>query len=213
MDYSFVVMSFIAVSAAYLWGFARSRARLLLIRSSKKHGQLQVRHDRDSHHSHPDLLGPVEGFRGRHEAADVLLSLIEQDGAGEWPPRVVYDSWPAAIQPYKDIYLELAPMLSCANPLVGDDVLMARRQRFRNVMQERLRERINIIEVEDLLNGAEAGNWFRIRRDQLNGVYCAVAVLRHAYRYVVLTETKKPPVRSVLQRLKNGAALTLSGGP
>lgn len=59
---------------------------------------------------------------------------------------------------------------------------MARRESFRSHMRELLKERINLLEVERLLNVAEAGNWTRLRREQLNGVYCAVAVLRHAYR-------------------------------
>jgi hypothetical protein len=49
-------------------------------------------------------------------------------------------------------------------------------------MRELLKERIDLLEVERLLNAAEAGNWTSLRREQLNGVYCAVAVLRHAYR-------------------------------
>ena len=187
MELSFIALSLIAVSFAYLWDVVK---RTILTKSFSKHDdQQRVEPDDDIKNNKPSTLDSLKSLRGSHEAANVLLNLIEQDGAGEWPPRVVYDSWPSAVQPYKDIYLELVPMLPCADPLVDDSVLLARRAKFRSSMQERLSARINIVEVEDLLNGAEAGNWSRIRRDQLNGVYCAVAVLRHAYRYVVIEYT------------------------
>ena len=75
-------------------------------------------------------------------------------------------------------------MLPCADPLLDDESVVIRREKFRSSMRERLSTGINTKEVEELLNAAEAGNWSYIRRDQLNGIYCAVAVLRHAYRYV-----------------------------
>lgn len=127
-------------------------------------------------------LDSLRSLRGQHEVVDVLLNLIEQDGAGQWPPLVVYDDWPSALQPYKTIYHEVIPQLSSSNPLLDDDTLIRRRESFRSRMRELLNERIDLREVERLLNAAEAGNWTSLRREQLNGVYCAIAVLRHAYR-------------------------------
>ena len=127
-------------------------------------------------------LDLLKSQKGQSEAVDVLLNLVEQDGAGQWPPLVVYDDWPSALQPYKDIYHEIVPQLSSSSPLLDDEILMARRESFRSQMRELLKQRINLLEVERLLNAAEAGNWTNLRREQLNGVYCAVAVLRHAYR-------------------------------
>lgn len=181
MDLSFIEISVLAIYFVRLWAYVKQMSLTWLLHRHKNRNQL---HLLDNRKYELTKIGLLKGYRENHEAADVLLNLIEQDGAGEWPPRVVYDSWPAALQPYKDIYSELAPTLSCANPMIGDELLIVRRETFRSDMRERLSKRINIAEVEDLLNGAEAGNWSRIRRDQLNGVYCAIAVLRHAYRYV-----------------------------
>lgn len=127
-------------------------------------------------------LDSLRSLRGQNEAVEVLLNLIEQDGAGQWPPLVVYDDWPSALQPYKDISHEVVPQLSSSTPLLDDNTLMARRESFRSRMRELLKERIHLLEVQRLLNAAEAGNWTSLRREQLNGVYCAISVLRHAYR-------------------------------
>ncbi|CAP96197.1 hypothetical protein PCH_Pc21g13000 [Penicillium rubens Wisconsin 54-1255] len=94
--------------------------------------------------------------RSQNEAVDVLLNLIEQDGAGQWPPLVVYDDWPSALQLYKDIYHEVVPQLSSSSPLLDHDTLMVRRESFRSQMRELLKELINLLEVERLLNAAEA---------------------------------------------------------
>lgn len=148
----------------------------------KRHIQLQSLRSSARETCFRARLNSLRSLRGQNEAVDVLLNLIEQDGAGQWPPLVVYDDWPSALQPYKDIYHEVVPQLSSSNPLLDDDTLMARRASFRSHMRELLKERIDLLEVERLLNAAEAGNWTSLRREQLNGVYCAVAVLRHAYR-------------------------------
>ncbi|KAJ5251104.1 hypothetical protein N7489_001514 [Penicillium chrysogenum] len=101
-------------------------------------------------------LDSLRSQRGQNEAVDVLLNLIEQDGAGQWPPLVVYDDWPSALQLYKDIYHEVVPQLSSSSPLLDDDTLMVRRESFRSQMRELLKELINLLEVERLLNAAEA---------------------------------------------------------
>ncbi|KAJ6079751.1 hypothetical protein N7467_009504 [Penicillium canescens] len=143
-------------------------------------------------------LDSLRSLRGQNEAVDVLLNLIEQDGAGQWPPLVVYDDWPSALQPYKDIYHEVVPQLSSSSPLLDDDTPMARRESFRSHMRELLKERIDLLEVERLLNAAEAGNWTSLRREQLNGVYCAVAVLRHAYRWATIPVVKVAQAETVI---------------
>ncbi|KAJ5457278.1 hypothetical protein N7530_012552 [Penicillium desertorum] len=143
-------------------------------------------------------LDLLKSQRGQNEAVDVLLNLIEQDGAGQWPPLVVYDDWPSALQPYKDIYHEVVPQLSSSSPLLDDDTLTVRRESFRSHMRELLKERINLLEVERLLNAAEAGNWTSLRREQLNGVYCAVAVLRHAYRWATIPVVRVAQAETVV---------------
>ncbi|KAM3485315.1 hypothetical protein MY8738_001322 [Beauveria namnaoensis] len=143
-------------------------------------------------------LDSLRSLRGQHEVVDVLLNLIEQDGAGQWPPLVVYDDWPSALQPYKTIYHEVIPQLSSSNPLLDDDTLIRRRESFRSRMRELLNERIDLREVERLLNAAEAGNWTSLRREQLNGVYCAIAVLRHAYRWATIPIVKVAQAETVV---------------
>jgi hypothetical protein len=44
------------------------------------------------------MVFPDFSQKETYEAVDVLLNLIEQDGAGQWPPLVVYDDWPSALQ-------------------------------------------------------------------------------------------------------------------
>lgn len=141
-------------------------------------------------------LGPVEvhntgnvsrvqdlrTLKGRHEAASILLELIEKDGAGAWPPKANHDSWPMALRPYKDIYLELVPLLPAAKPSLDDKVNNERINKYRSLMRKLLTERINITQVEEVLAAVEAGNWNVLPRDAYNGFYACVAVSRHAYR-------------------------------
>ena len=123
-------------------------------------------------------------FNGRHEAASILLELLEKDGAGAWPPKANHDSWPPALCPYKDIYLELVPLLPTAEPSLDDNVNRERINHFRLLMQKSLKERIDIAEVKEILAAVEAGNEVVLPRDAYNGFYGCVAVCRHAYRYV-----------------------------
>lgn len=116
------------------------------------------------------------------ETASVLLELFDKDGAGAWPPKANHDLWPMPLRPYKDIYLELVPMLPAAEPSLDDNVNNERRNRYRSLMRKLLKERINIAEVEQIMAAVEAGNWDVLPRDAYNGFYACVAVCRHAYR-------------------------------
>lgn len=127
-------------------------------------------------------LSDLSKFRNQHELASVILNLIEEDGAGQWPPRVSYKSWPETLQIYHDIYQDLVPSLSCPNPSLDDQCNTKRCAAFRARMREMLNERVDLTAVQELLDAAEAGNWHRFRRDHYNGFYCAVGNLRHAYR-------------------------------
>ena len=104
------------------------------------------------------------------------------DGAGAWPPKANHDYWPVALRPYKDIYLELNPLLPAAEPSLDDNVNSERRNTYRSLMRKLLAERINIAQVEEIMAAVDAGNWDVLPRDALNGFYCCVAVCRHAYR-------------------------------
>lgn len=127
-------------------------------------------------------LQDLKSIKDKHDAAKVLAELIEKDGAGAWPPKANHTSWPRALQPYKDIYLELNSMLPSANPSLDDGVNEERRNNYRSRMRKLFAERVDISQVESLLAATEAGDWDVLTRDAYNGFYCAVAVCRHAYR-------------------------------
>jgi hypothetical protein len=121
----------------------------------------------------------------QHEIIEVYSNLVEKDGAGFWPPRAKHHSWPKALGPYHDIYLELAPRLSTEKPSLSDVYNNERRNDFRSRMQKLLKERIDVTEVQKLLTEVEAGNWDLIDRDAYNGFFSCIAISRHAYRYVL----------------------------
>lgn len=121
-------------------------------------------------------------LKNQHETAAILSDLVDKDGAGAWPPKANHDSWPAALKPYKDIYLECIPLLPAADPSTDDDVNQERRGRYRSLMRKLLHERINVAEVEKIMKAVEAGDWNGCPRDAYNAIYCCVAVCRHAYR-------------------------------
>lgn len=121
-------------------------------------------------------------LKGRHETASILSELVDKDGAGAWPPKANHDSWPMALRPYKDIYLELVPLLPAAEPSLDDNVNNERRSNYRSLMRKLLTERVNIAQVEQLMVAMEAGNLDVLPRDALNGFYACIAVCRHAYR-------------------------------
>ncbi|KAK2746483.1 hypothetical protein FQN57_003109 [Myotisia sp. PD_48] len=129
-------------------------------------------------------------LKGDHEIASILSRLIDEDGAGSWPPKANHDSWPQALRPYKDIYLELVPLLSTADPSLDNDVNNERRSKYRSLMRKLLTERVNIHEVEQVLAAVEAGKWHALPRDAYNGVYCCIAVCRHAYRWATIPVVK-----------------------
>ncbi|KAL8726097.1 MAG: hypothetical protein Q9166_006934 [cf. Caloplaca sp. 2 TL-2023] len=123
-------------------------------------------------------------LKAQHETAAILSDLVETDGAGAWPPRSEHNSWPAALKPYKDIYLECIPLLPAADPSTNDDVNQERRGRYCARMRALLQERINVAEVEKVMKDVESGDWNACPKAAYNAIYCCVAVCRHAYRWV-----------------------------
>ncbi|KAK8139035.1 hypothetical protein PG984_002415 [Apiospora sp. TS-2023a] len=134
-----------------------------------------------------------------HETAFRLLHLVNIDGAGDWPSRCNHGySWPAALLPYRDIHLELNPLLPVADiSLLDDDANQERRAKYRALMRKLLVDRIDLARVERILAAAEAGNREEednnnndFPLDAYNGFYCAVAVCRHAYRWAMIPVVK-----------------------
>jgi hypothetical protein len=125
----------------------------------------------------------LKALAQHHETAAALLQLVDTDGAGSWPPRTTHGSnWPVALQSYHEIYLELLPLLSSAEPSLDDEVNNEKRSRYRELMRKLLADRINLAEVEGVLAQAAAGNWDVCSRRAYNGFYSCIGVSRHAYR-------------------------------
>lgn len=132
-----------------------------------------------------DLIHNIERHSDCHETAAVLNELIHIDGAGSWPPRANHavSAWPAALRPYKQIYLELAPFLPQQDPCLDDQVNMSHILHFRSRFETFLRERIDLVQVRRLLDDADAGRWDVFPRAVYNAFYCCIASSRHAYRW------------------------------
>ncbi|KAH8782992.1 hypothetical protein F5883DRAFT_404454 [Diaporthe sp. PMI_573] len=144
-------------------------------------------------------LRELKAFAATYEPASALCTLIEDDGAGSWPPRTDHDNWPLALRPYKSVYLELAPLLSAATPSLDDATNEKRRHDYRLLMRKLLSQRIHGCQVEAVMAAAEAGNWDLFPRDAYNGFYCCIAVLRHAYRWATIPVVKVAQDESVVE--------------
>ncbi|EFE33750.1 uncharacterized protein ARB_07215 [Trichophyton benhamiae CBS 112371] len=125
----------------------------------------------------------LKNLKTRHETASDLLELVQIDGAGAWPPRTDFESWPSPLRPYHDIYFNIIPLLSTAEPSLDDAVNKKLVGDFRSRMRKMLAERINLAHVKEIMAAAEAGKWDIFPRDTYNGFYCCIAVSRHAYRW------------------------------
>ncbi|KAL8786293.1 MAG: hypothetical protein Q9213_002888 [Squamulea squamosa] len=138
-------------------------------------------------------------LKSQHKIAAILSDLVDKDGAGAWPPKANHDTWPAALEPYKDIYLTCVPHLPAADPSTDDDVNQERRDRYRALMRKLLHERINVAEVEKIMKAVEAGDWSVCPRDAYNAVYCCVAVCRHAYRWGTIPVVKVAQLEKIVE--------------
>lgn len=123
----------------------------------------------------------------QHDVLSAFLKLVDDDGAGHWPPKANHDEWPLPLRPYKDIYLMMAPSLVTADPSRDDELNRKRRQEFRSRMEALLTDCIDIEAAESSLAAVAAGDWDSFSREAYNGFYSCIACLRHAYRYEVGT--------------------------
>ncbi|QSZ35580.1 hypothetical protein DSL72_008450 [Monilinia vaccinii-corymbosi] len=141
----------------------------------------------------------IRNLRDEHEVAAVMSEMIEEDGAGAWPPNANYDNWPVALRPYKEIYFQLIPLLSQASPSLDDDVNNERRANYRSLVRRLLRERINIPRVAAIMADVEEGNWDHFPRDAYNAFYCCIAVSRHAYRWATIPVVKVAQLEKMVE--------------
>lgn len=117
-----------------------------------------------------------------HPVKSEILRMVDEDGASSWPPASDHENWPFVLRPYKDIYLETAPMLPTASISLDEDVDQNRRLRYRQHMQRLLLEHIDLQETVRLLDQVESGCWDAMTKEAYNGFYSCIASLRHAYR-------------------------------
>lgn len=124
----------------------------------------------------------LKHLKTQNKTASILFDLVQRDGAGAWPPKATHDSWPPALRAYKDIYLELIPLLPTAEPSLDDEVNRARIQNYRTLMRKLLEERVDIAEVESIMAAVEDGKSDALPNAEYNGFYACIAACRHAYR-------------------------------
>ncbi|RJE25565.1 hypothetical protein PHISCL_02105 [Aspergillus sclerotialis] len=120
----------------------------------------------------------------QHETDQALQEMIDKDGAGSWPPKASHkDSWPTALRPYHDIFLELAPLLPVYKVSVDDAINQSRRIEFRTRLQELLRERVDLPAVESVLSTVENEDPSLLQGHAYNGLFACMGYLRHAFRW------------------------------
>jgi hypothetical protein len=151
-------------------------------------------------------VNEIKALAGRHKVAEVLHDLINKDGAGSWPPNAnhKHSTWPVPLQPYKEIYLELAELLPQEVPSLDDQLNFVRINDFRRRFRGLLVERVDLDAVKQvrihktpgtlksqakatkLFDAANAGRWDVFPRDVYNALYCCIASCRHAYRWATI---------------------------
>lgn len=127
-------------------------------------------------------LESLKTLDAKHDVHSAFMTLVNEDGAGEWPPKTDHDNFPVALQPYKEIYLTMAPSLATADPSLDDELNTRRCQEFRSRMLSLLSHHIDKKAVKEILETVARDNWDAFPRDAYNGFYSCIACLRHAYR-------------------------------
>ncbi|KAI1145672.1 hypothetical protein F4825DRAFT_473688 [Nemania diffusa] len=138
-------------------------------------------------------------YQTPHQLVSSFITLVNEDGAGTWPPRANHSSWPLALRPYKHVYLEMVQYLSVETPSLNDNVNRERCNSFRSLMQKLLTERINNSHVKEIMQQMESGNLDILPHDQINGFYCVVAVCRHAYRWATIPVVKVSQAEKIIE--------------
>ncbi|TAQ85435.1 hypothetical protein B7494_g6256 [Chlorociboria aeruginascens] len=119
-----------------------------------------------------------------HPVAKSLQYLVERDGAGTWPPRTSYGkAWPKALQPYHDVYRELAPLLPWKEMSGNDQKNYQRSIDYRAKMRALLHDRVDLKQVEKVLFAAQNGDNTILPGEAWNGLFACIATTRHAYRW------------------------------
>ncbi|KAI1273572.1 hypothetical protein F5Y07DRAFT_391210 [Xylaria sp. FL0933] len=152
--------------------------------------QKSGRHDKTIPGEKGEKIRKLQSFAAYHDVAASLATLINRDGAGDWPPRTSYKSWPTALLPYQKILLEVLPSLATEAPLLDVASDIKRRERFRRFMERLLHENVHLPSAIKVLDEIKTDKWDHLSRDQLNGFFCCIALSRHAYRWAITPVVK-----------------------
>ncbi|KFA81405.1 hypothetical protein S40288_11738 [Stachybotrys chartarum IBT 40288] len=138
-----------------------------------------------------DAIKTIQGLTKNHVVAVRFAELFATDGAGSWPPKANHaTAWPSALEPYRDIYHELSPLLSQKTSSLDDQVNRARIVDFRRKYEDLLRDKVDLEKVRKLFDAAAKGQWDTFPRDVYNAFYCCIASSRHAYRWSIVPVVK-----------------------
>lgn len=144
--------------------------------------RFRSQYDHDPKPISSDLgLEDLKTLKKGHEVHSAFMRLVDDDGAGVWPPKATHD-FPPALRPYSEIYAIMAPLLATAYPSLDDETNIIRCQEFRSRMQALLTEKVDMDAVQGVLEAVQAGHWDVFPRHAYNGFYSCIACLRHAYR-------------------------------
>jgi hypothetical protein len=117
-----------------------------------------------------------------------LEALISTDGAGSWPPRASFDltRWPIAIRPYHFIYHDMVASLTKTRDNSLDPLAVRKaRLAFREHMSNLFSTQVDLPSVECILRSSDGAA--SIALEVRNAFSACIAMLRHSYRYVNLT--------------------------
>lgn len=142
----------------------------------------------------------IKALADCHETAAVLTDLIHNDGADSWPPFANHacTTWPEALLPYKEIYLEISSLLPQETPSLDDEVNKIRIADFRSNFRRLLRDRVDLTQVKRLLEASDSGQWDLFPRDTYNAFYCCIAWSRHAYRWATIPVVRVAQLETVV---------------
>ncbi|KAJ5111074.1 hypothetical protein N7532_001609 [Penicillium argentinense] len=131
-----------------------------------------------------DYISRVKETRDSHETIKALQRMVKVDGAGSWPPKATHrDSWPKALQPYHDIFQELAALISVDTVSTNDEINQSRRLEYRKRLQRLLKERINLEAVQSVFAISDQAGSTGLQGVACNGFFACIANLRHGFRW------------------------------
>lgn len=135
----------------------------------------------------------VKALQNQHPVAKSFHKAVSSVGGGVWPPKATHGaSWPAQLRPFHDIYIAISSMLAVAKSDISlDDETNCRKiEAFRSKFAQLLREKIDIAEVQIILERAELSASDELPSDAYNGFYACIAMSRHAFRWGIIPVVK-----------------------